>query len=168
MRLTIFYLVFGFIAGIAVCKLFTCTPKPNTVYVHIKDTSESYQPVIDFIEGGRIPDHIDTPKVITKYFEKVVYNDTGKNYVIHDTLSQNKIISRQVFTDFKVPVITQGQRTQLYLGVMAQGNPLTPISGFGPSLMLKTKQDKIFEVGALYGNGQIFYQAGIKFKISFK
>jgi hypothetical protein len=149
--------------------------KTTIRYIPVKDTSEKYEPKISFIESAGIPQHIDTTAILKNHFSKMVYIDTGKTkygfYYIHDTVTQNKIIARQVITDFNIPEITkvvEEKRNQLYLGFSAIGRKDNLLSGFGPSLMLKLKSDKIIEFGALYGmDGKINYQASLKFKISF-
>jgi hypothetical protein len=77
--------VFVFICGIIVgCWLHGCgcgkpgfevTSKTDTVYIPVHDSAQS-KPEITFIEGGHIPDKVDTVTVIKKFYERVAYADT--------------------------------------------------------------------------------------------
>jgi hypothetical protein len=61
------------------------------------------------------------------------------------------------------------KHNEMYLGISAMGNMVSPFYAFGPSLSFKTKSDKVLEAGVLYTrNNSIMYQAGIKFKISLR
>jgi hypothetical protein len=170
-------------------------PKIDTVFVKVKDSSGWYRPNITTIEPGRIPANkpkpesvdsfptfeeepffVDTAAILKDYYSKVFYSDTTKtrygNVIIKDTVTENRISARQVITDFNIPVITktvtQPKRTQVYIGMNVQGMPTSPITAFGPSIMLKTKQDKVIELGALTAGHYWMYQASLKFKLSFK
>lgn len=123
---------------------------------------------------------VDTAAILKDYLAKVVYIDSqavehGTVYIT-DTVTQNRIAARHIRAAFTIPEVTKTvtitepakRRTQLYAGINFQGTKADLLTGFGPSLMLKTKQDRVIEVGALYGrSGEITYQAGLKFKISF-
>jgi hypothetical protein len=103
----------------------------DTVYVHVKDSTNWYRPQITSIQGGAIPDptkvrvdtltkfekvvvyipaNIDTGVILADYYSKVFYSDTTKtkygNVIIKDTVTQNRISARQVITDFKIPEVT--------------------------------------------------------------
>jgi hypothetical protein len=61
------------------------------------------------------------------------------------------------------------KHNEMYLGISAMGNMVSPFYAFGPSLSFKTKSDKVLEAGVLYTrSNSIMYQAGIKFKISLR
>ncbi len=124
---------------------------------------------------------VDTAAILKDYYARIFYDDpvTTKYGVIHikDTVSKNRIASRKVETDFTIPVVTKTEtvtlhepkRNQVYIGLNAQGTKESLLTAVGPSIMLKTKGDKVFEVGALLSkNNLLTYQAGIKFKIKFK
>jgi hypothetical protein len=151
--------------------------KSDTVFIAVHDSAKS-KPEITFIEGGRIPDKVDTVTVIKKFFEKVAYADTvrmGANIIrIYDTVSQNQLSPlRKVFLDGSIPVITNAitlrekPRTKAYLGANGFGN-LTELA-VGPSLALKLKNDQIIEAGAMINTrSQWTYLFSMKFPISLR
>lgn len=187
---TVFLIIAAFIAGMFFAS--RCTPgagpcpagdtlswKVDTTWNQDTSTTEPYGPEPDFIEGGRIPDQVDTPKVIRKHFEKPVYLDTVRTVygfvIIHDTLQENRILSRQVFTDMKLPVITntitvrEKPRNQAFLGLNGQWTPATRMPAIGPSLMLLTKRGRVYEAGALLNEwGKWTFQGSLKFPLGRK
>jgi hypothetical protein len=181
--------VFLFICGLIVgCWLHGCgcgkpgfevTSKTDTVYIPVHDSATS-KPEITFIEGGHIPDKVDTVTVIQKFYERVAYADTvrlGTNSIyIYDTLSQNSFATpRRILLDGKLPVVTNTitirdkPRGQVYIGAGGMWNVQEKLLGVGPSLMYKSRRDQVFEVGAMVNTAsQLSYFAGLKFKISLK
>lgn len=120
------------------------------------------------------PEHIDTAKIINDYLSRVAYRDTAKNkygYVlIIDTLTENKIATRQVDFHLDLPLVTVTEmvkpRNQVY-GGLELGGAKTYVS-FGPMLLLKTKTDKLYWLGASYTSQNDFYfHAGSAWKIHF-
>jgi hypothetical protein len=212
--------VFLFICGVIVgCFLHGCgcgkqgfeekgdtlSKKSTVTIAHTNDSTASYQPKIDFIEGGKIPDSpwkqiqncwcdtphykwwsqdgsvqlIDTAAIIESYLQKVGYKDTVHTKYgfvrIYDTVTQNRIIARRVFTDFDVPLVTNTitirdkPRGEVYIGAGGMWNCQEKLLGVGPSLMYKSKRDQVFEVGAMVNTAsQLSYFAGLKFKISLR
>jgi hypothetical protein len=187
--------------------------KKTTVSIdHTKDSTASYQPKIDFIEGGKIPDSspytknrngdlyeshwddersinhpnklyslqiriVDTAAIIEKYLQRVGYKDTVHTKYgfvrIYDTVTQNRIVARRVFTDFDIPLTTntitlrEKPRTKAYIGANGSGN-LTELA-VGPSLALKLKNDQIIEAGAMINTrSQWTYLFSMKFPITFR
>ncbi len=57
-------------------------------------------------------------------------------------------------------------RNQVYIGATGVYNPL--VYGAGASVMLKTKRDRVYQVGYLVTNDKPMYQVGALFKISFR
>jgi hypothetical protein len=155
------------------------TSKTDTVYITVRDSAQS-KPEITFIEGGHIPDKVDTITVIKKFYERVAYADTvrmGANIIrIYDTVFQNELSPlRHVFLDGSIPVVTNTitirdkPRGEVYIGAGGMWNVQEKLLGVGPSLMYKSKRDQVFEVGALVNTAsQLSYFAGLKFKISLK
>jgi hypothetical protein len=103
------------------------------------------------------------------------YSDTSKtkygNVIIQDTV-EGIIKARRVITDFKIPIITRTvtvskkERNQVYFGLGGGYNAQDPELYVGPSLMLKTKKDHVFEVGSMINTkNQWMIQASMKFKI---
>jgi hypothetical protein len=150
-------------------------PKTDTVYV--KEQTAVYRPNITVYEPGRIPTevktetkylvrvdsfiqydkeyitmNIDTAAILADYYAKVFYSDTVKSkyghIVIQDSVTQNRIASRQVSTDFKLPEKVE-KKGQMYFGLTGGYNIADHKVMFGPSLLYKTKNDAIYEAGLL-------------------
>lgn len=122
---------------------------------------------------------VDTAAILEDYHSFYVYGDVithkyGRTF-INDTISRNEILGRSVTHDFLIPTITktitltEPKKTQLYVGGSMLGNPQELAAGFNVNLSLKTKKDKIIEVGySQLFSGQAFYSLGFKQKISFR
>jgi hypothetical protein len=113
------------IASVITCNR-CCNPNPpewevrtDTVYVYVKDSTKWYKPeVVVITKPERVDSFIayekiyvtDTVEILNDYYSKVYYSDTTKtkygSVVIQDTVTQNRIAARRVFTDFKIPEIT--------------------------------------------------------------
>jgi hypothetical protein len=150
-------------------------PKPfsitntNTIYrtIYKTDTLESTEVL-----------PADTAAIVERFYQKVFYSDTQTNkygkIVIDDTVYKNRIASRRVITDFKVPEVTntvtlKQKRNVVYVGASAIGTIKTPLYAVGGDLSLKTKTDRMYTVGAYTTiSGQVYYSAGYKVPIRFK
>lgn len=98
---------------------------------------------------------IDTVEVLGDYFSTYIYmdsifNDSLKLY-INDSISQNKIKSRQVNYSLIYPTTTiikeyPIQKRELYYGLGIAGNS-NSINSFGPKLLYKTKQGTSYGLG---------------------
>lgn len=143
----------------------------DTVTIAVHDTVRKTK-----LQPGRIDSFVSFDR---DTIERVEYRDTTHTQfgavIIHDTVEANRVTGRSVITDFQFPVITQTIKTPaqpkaaVFLGLNFQGNATDYVQAFGPSLMLKTKQDRVIELGALYNkSGQVIYQAGLKWKIKLK
>jgi len=135
----------------------------DTTYVEVTTTETVYLPrYITKNDTIRIPTVVDTLSIIRDYFTEYTYNDTlkvetfGYGY-LKDTIFMNRIKSRTVSWDYKIPVITTTIETtitlpprrefQFYVGATIGGDKTT-INYFGPSIGFKTKSDKFFTIGA--------------------
>ncbi len=152
--------------------------KIDTVYVDrtIRDTVYTPGPVQ--VITRKLPVRIDTVKVLNDYYAKKVYKDTikldgiGSYVVVKDTITENKVASRQTFGNLKYPIVTKEttitippiQKNQVYGGFILSG----PNLGMGPQLILKTKKDKLFQVGASLNQTGIQYNIGLGWKIKLK
>lgn len=172
------------------------TVKIDTVYVEVKGdvtyvplfdtifyTKTKYVPtnpdlIIDTLYLPELID-VDTLAILKDYYASVVYKDTLRNqygYIsVTDTLSQNRIKSRQVKTSLLVPevtttiTLTQPKRAQVYLGASILGNEDDILQGAEINLSLKTRKDRIIEAAYIRTFDNIhFYKFGYKHKISFK
>lgn len=147
-------------------------PTIQTVYKRGKDI---YRDIPIYVE---LPGHIDTVEVITDYYSKVVYKDTLKlkdslGYVsITDTISKNSILGRvwdshinKITINDKM-IVKELPKNQIYLGSELGLNNQTVFTSFSPSLLLKTKKDRIFSVGVGIGpNQSVQCQGGVYIKL---
>lgn len=125
-----------------------------------------------------ISPNVDSLKVIKDYYSAIVYRDTlhlseNMGYVsVTDTISQNKIIGRlwnakiQKETIHTNTIVKEPNRTQVYIGGLLGFDTKSPINFVGPTVMLKTKSDKVYLVSAGYGVDQrTIIQGGLLWKI---
>lgn len=122
--------------------------------------------------------HIDTAFILKDYFAKAIYSDTQKvkygSIIIKDTVTQNRIASRELITSLNIPVVTKTitltspKRTQIYLGLDGMSDFKRNIY-LGFSGALRSKRGGIWEAGAMYGNDKnIYFFGSCKFLITFK
>ena len=148
----------------------------------------------------QIPIDIDTLAIVEKYFSTYQVKDTlNLSYefplgvtdslgnkpspnlgfgIITDNISQNSIISRDVDWTFQIPtiyntsIVKELPKTQLYWGLNGGFNREDVITNISGSLLLKTKKDKIFQLGlGVQNNSNIqqlspYISAGMYWKIS--
>ena len=150
----------------------------DTVFVEKRVEVPTYVPkyvdrVVEKIV--KIPTHVDSLQIIKDYYSKFVTKDTLRlTYefapeitidsigtkpnptlgfgVITDTITQNKVLSRDVVWDFKVPtiynttIVKDLPKTQLYYGFNLGGNKQDIFSTASGGLILKTKSDKLYQL----------------------
>ena len=158
--------------------------KIETKYDTIVETIETYIPeyrtkvkwktktVHDTIEvHDTIP--IDTTSILEDYFTTYAYTDTLKKdsvtFIINDTISQNRILSRGINYSLVYPTkIIQTEREvnkrELYLG-FGIGGDRQQLSFVGSELLLRNKKERIYGVGL--GINQNF-EPILTFKMSWK
>ena len=97
--------------------------------------------------------------ILMSHFATNVYIDTIKfgkhgSLYIKDSIQENKILSRESNADLMFPSVTnttivkEKPKNQLYLGargIFANGT----VSGVGTGLILKSKKDRLYGVGAI-------------------
>lgn len=148
----------------------------DTMYIPVpqKITNTIYKPLYktDTLEITEVLP-TDTAAILARFYQKVFYSDTqsiadyGK-LIISDTVYRNRIVSRRLQTDFRIPntnttVTVEKKRNVVYMGANLVGTPINPIYAVGGDLSLKTKDDKIYSVGAFSTkSGAIYYQAGFR------
>ena len=128
-----------------------------------------------------ISPNVDSLEVIKDYYSAIVYRDTlhlseNMGYVsVTDTISQNKIIGRlwsarlKKETIHETTIVKEPARTQLYIGCTVGFDTKSPINFVGPTLMLKTKSDRVYLLSAGYGVDQrTIIQGGLLWKIKFR
>lgn len=122
-----------------------------------------------------IPANIDSLAVIEKYYSSYKVTDTlhlkynfaetltddkgskpNSNLgfgVVTDVISQNSIQSRTIVWNYKIPTIYDTKiakelpKTQLYWGLGSGFNTTDVVSNVNTSLILKTKKNKMFQLG---------------------
>ena len=156
--------------------------KIETKYDTIVETVETYIPqyrtkvkyktVHDTIEvHDTIP--IDTASILKDYFETYAYTDTLKTdsvtFVINDTISQNKILSRGINYSLIYPttIITTEReinKRELYIG-FGLGGDKQQLSYVGSELLLRNKKQRIYGIGLGINNS---FEPILTFKMSWK
>jgi hypothetical protein len=127
------------------------------------------------------PDSIDTSSIIKQYFSRKVYSDTlnlndSIGYVIvNDTLEKNELVGR--LWDARVnkikinetTIVKQLPKNQVYVGLTTGFDKIKVINYVGPTILLKTKTDKLYSVGFGYtGNNNMSLQGSLYWKIKLK
>lgn len=169
------------------------TIKIDTVYKDVKaDTFYIPQRFVTYLPG-KVPKPLekwdtlylieptDTAAILQGYYSFNLYSDTVKvqdygSAIISDTVSRNRVLGRGVKYNLKIPEVTKTitrtiieKKNQFYVGAGMFGNPKEIAAGYEVNLSLKTKQDRIVEVGYIQEfNGIGYYKIGYKHKLSFK
>ena len=152
----------------------------DTIYVPTKQTV--YKPGKTIYKETPVfvamPREVDTVAILKDFYSKEVYKDTlklndGLGYVsVIDTVSQNKIIGRVwnsqvnkiIVKDTKI--VKKAPVNQLYIGAVGGFDRVNIVNYVGPTLVFKTKKDKLYSLGIGYGtNKQISLPGGIFWKI---
>ena len=121
----------------------------------------------------------DTIRIVADYNQVKAYSDTIKKdsniFVIDDTISQNRIISRGFKADItqKTIVVREFYASKptntLYWGIRGSYRPLVGLEVLSPSLMLSVKNKALIGFSVdISKNYNIGYSGGIYFKISKK
>ena len=156
----------------------------DTVYEEIQVEVPTYVPEyitkIETVEV-QIPANVDSLQIIKDYFSKYEVKDTllleglGKGYIT-DVISQNKIESRNIKWDYKIPTILDTKivkelpKNQVYLGVNTNFDKANVVNSVGAGVILKTKRDRIYQLNtglanSITGETQPFIGGGIYWKI---
>lgn len=125
-----------------------------------------------------ISPNVDSLAIIKDYYSANVYRDTlhlseNMGYVsLTDTISQNKIKGRVWVANIKqrtiheTTIVKELTRTQLYVGGTVGFDPKSPVNFVGPTVMLKTKSDKVYTLSAGYGiDRRTIIQGGLLWKV---
>ena len=133
--------------------------------------------------------NVDTAALLKDYLAKVVYKDTltldgGLGTIaLTDTISKNRILGRT--WDAKVKerivkeelIVKEPAKNQVYYGLNGGFNKADVVSNIGAGVIVKTKKDKIYQVGVGVANrvtdgtnGTLspYVGAGVYWKIKFK
>jgi hypothetical protein len=133
---------------------------------------------------------VDTVALLHDYLAKYIYKDTlhlpdslGEVSLI-DTISKNKILGRTFNAKVKqreikeTLIVKELPKTQVYYGFTGGFNKVDVVSNIGAGVLIKTKKDKIFQLGLGVSNkvgtdgtsGVLspFIGGGVYWKIKFK
>jgi hypothetical protein len=121
----------------------------------------------------------DTIRIISDYNQVKAYSDTIKKdsniFVIDDTISQNRIISRGFKAELtqKTIIVREFYASKptntLYWGIRGSYRPLNGLEVLSPSLMLSVRNKALIGFSVdISKNYNIGYSGGIYFKISKK
>jgi hypothetical protein len=129
-----------------------------------------------------VPTNVDTTAILKDYFSINVYKDTLKlkdnlgTITITDSISKNKIkgrlwdasINKEIVKE--TIIVKELPKNQVYIGGLVGAGATNGVLNFvGPSILLKTKQDKLYNVAVGYGlDSNLYIQAGIHWKIKLK
>lgn len=156
----------------------------------IHDTVFQEKTLVKYKQGKDIQSYIiltdtvehiihDTVKVLNDYFAVKAYVDTIKKdsntFVITDTISQNKILSRSFMANLTEKTIITKQlyvekpKNTLYLGFRGDFRPLNVLQVVSPSLILNAKNKALMGLSLdLYKTGGIGYSGSFYLKIGKK
>jgi hypothetical protein len=159
----------------------------DTVYQEIEVEVPTYVPEyitkIETVEV-EIPANVDSLQIIKDYFSKYEVKDTllleglGKGYIT-DIISQNKIESRNIKWDYKIPtvldtkIVKELPKNQLYLGLNTNFDKANVINSVGVGAILKTKRDRIYQLNSgvsnsITGETQPYVGGGLYWKIKIR
>ena len=132
---------------------------------------------------------VDTLEILKEFYTKTIKLDTiklnnnqGFIYLI-DSISKNNIISRQWSATIKPKIVREPSpeppkvRNQVYVGFNGALSQNDWVNSLGTSVLLKTKNDKIFQLGVGVANRTVdgisggftpFINGGIYWKIKLK
>ena len=156
--------------------------------VEVHDTVYQQKTFTKYTKGKDIQSYIiltdtlpihDTIRIIEDYNTTKAYIDTIKQdsniFVIRDTISQNKILSRSFEANLREKTIVTKQlyvekpKNALYLGFRGDFRPSNGLVVLSPSLMLSAKNKALIGLGLdLYNNGGFGYSGSLYLKIGKK
>ena len=141
------------------------------------------------IKEVNIPAIVDTQALLHDYFAKNIYKDTLQlpdslgTIAMIDTITQNKILGRTFNASVKqrtikeTMIVKELPKTQVYYGLTGGFNKADVVSNVGAGLLIKTKKDKIYNLGVGVSNrvtdgtnGTLspYIGGGVYWKIKFK
>jgi len=156
--------------------------------VEVHDTIYQTDTIVRYKKGKDIQSYIiskdtitihDTLRILNDYYTIKAYSDTiykdSNNFVITDTISQNKILSRSFKANLTEKTITIKQlyvekpTNALYLGFRGEFRPFDGLQVLSPSLMLNAKNKALIGLGLdLYKTGGLGVSGSLYLKIGKK
>jgi hypothetical protein len=174
------FVILFLLTGMIVVSFMLKNQKPTIVEKEVLKIKDSVQvdsvpypePFEVYLEGETkfvdttiyVPQTVDTSKILSTYYNKSVIKDTLKlkdigMIILTDTIVNNKLVSR-VWTTPKIKSkivrdtirIAEEKEKQIFFGVDGSVNNQDMINGVGLGVLYKTKDDKIFHLGAGVSN----------------
>ena len=159
-----------------------------TKILTVHDTTYKTLYINTYKKGNDIPFYIidsvevrihDTLYVLNDYYKVKAYSDTIKKdsniFVVNDTISQNRIISRGFNANLTEKTIILREfyaskpTNTLYLGIRGSYSPLNGLEVLSPSLMLSVKNKALIGLSVdINKNYNIGYSGSLYFKIGKK
>lgn len=159
-----------------------------TKVVEVHDTVYQQKTFTKYTKGKDIQSYIiltdtlpihDTIRIIEDYNTTRAYIDSIRQdsniFVIRDTISQNKILSRSFEANLREKTIVTKQlyvekpKNALYLGFRGDFRPSNGLVVLSPSLMLSAKNKALIGLGLdLYNNGGFGYSGSLYLKLGKK
>lgn len=158
--------------------------------LEVHDTVYQQKTFIRYKKGDSIPYVIiatdtlelpihDTIRILSEYYAVKAYTDSIKQdsniFVIRDTISQNKILSRSFEASLREKTIVTKQlyvekpKNALYFGFRGDFRPYNGLVVLSPSLILNAKNKALIGLGFdLYNNGGFGYSGSLYLKIGKK
>lgn len=165
--------------------------KIDTVYIPTRDTFFLDRPLpVEVIKNGVaqvitkhdtswqvIKEPVDSAAILADYMLTRIYKQdfiTKYGHItVNDTIEQNKLRGLGALLTLNIPIVNTtitkpiSPKAKLYVGFNVGSNGST--LGFGPNVLLQTKQDHLYGLGASYlpGTSGIYYQVHTLWKIHF-
>ena len=107
---------------------------------------------------------VDTAIILKNFYLKTFIQDTitlsnNQGFIyLFDTISQNKVISRNFSATIKPKIVREPSlelpkvRNQVYVGLNGALSQQDWVNSIGTSILLKTKDDKVFQLGGGFAN----------------
>jgi hypothetical protein len=107
---------------------------------------------------------VDTSFILQEYYVKNFESDTitlnnNQGFIyLSDTISQNKVVSRNFSATIKPKIVREPElelpknRNQVYVGLNGALSQQDWVNSIGTSILLKTKDDKVFQLGGGFAN----------------
>ena len=158
----------------------------DTVYVDTVIYREKYIPkVITKTKVVELPLNVDTTAILkdyytTRYYEDIISDglEDGNNVVVKDSISENRIISRETEFNVKTKIVhetviaVEPPRTKVFIGPGVDFGKNA--FGLNTSLLIKTKKDKVYQLQGglqnLPGSNEVkpYYGVGVHWKIGLR
>jgi hypothetical protein len=195
--LLIFLIIVAILLLVGTCKndpIVKEVIKKDTVYVPVRDTILNYIPQLVRTIDSRVDSFIqyeviENPITHEKYNDLAaacnnlywectkthIYSDTQHisygTIIINDTVSRNKMRGRSLYTDLKIPVVTEYKtlpnKGKLFFGVGGNFTPIDTTMGLNASILWQTKKGYGLELGVgLNSRSAVTY--GFKYLIPLK